>query len=55
MILNLVLVYSYIKKITMYLIKKIHYYIIFLSLRAKKIDPAHSKVMAEQYIYFYYN
>ena len=39
----------------MFLVKKIHYYFIYLNLRFKKIEPAHSKVMAEQYIYFYYN
>jgi len=38
----------------MILIKKIHYYIIYFSLRLKKIEPHFAKVMAEQYIYFKY-
>ena len=38
----------------MFLIKKIHYYLVYLSLRSKQIEPAHAKVMSEQYIYFYY-
>ena len=47
-------VYLFIKKKNMFLIKKIHYYLVYLSLRSKQIEPAHAKVMSEQYIYFYY-
>jgi hypothetical protein len=39
----------------MFLIKKIHYLIIYFSIRRKKVEKRHAQVMAEQYIYFYYN
>lgn len=39
----------------MKLIKKIHYYIAFYSLKLKGIDGHFAKVMAEQYIYFKYS
>jgi hypothetical protein len=39
----------------MRLIKKIHYYIVYFTLRYKKIDKHFAKVMAEQYIFFKYN
>lgn len=49
-----VYVYSFIKNLTMNLIKKIHYLFIYLSIRRKKIEKRHAQVLAEQYIYFYY-
>jgi uncharacterized membrane protein SirB2 len=39
----------------MFLIKKIHYIFIYILLRKKNIDKRHAQIMAEQYIYFYYN
>jgi len=39
----------------MFLIKKIHYLLVYINLRLKNIEKAHAEVMAEQYIYFYYN
>jgi hypothetical protein len=38
----------------MILIKNIHFIFVYINLRLKRIEPAHAKVMAEQYIYFYY-
>jgi len=40
----------------MYLIKKIHYLIIFYTLvYKKKFDKNFAKVIAEQMVYYYYN
>jgi hypothetical protein len=39
----------------MFLVKKLHYYFVYINLRLKRIEPLHAKVMSEQYIYFYYN
>jgi hypothetical protein len=38
----------------MFIVKKIHYYLVYLSLRFKQIEKTHAVVMAQQYIYFYY-
>ena len=38
----------------MFIVKKIHYYLVYLSFRSKQIEHTHAKVMSEQYIYFYY-
>lgn len=37
------------------MIKKMHYLIVYFALLKKGIDKTHAHVMAEQYIYFYYN
>lgn len=38
----------------MKLIKKIHYFLIYIKLRSEKIPHNHAKIMAEQYNYFYF-
>jgi hypothetical protein len=39
----------------MILVKKIHFYFVYVNLRLKRIEHSHAKIMSEQYIYFYYN
>jgi hypothetical protein len=39
----------------MKLIKSIHFYLAYVNLRFKKIEPHFARVMAEQYIYFKYS
>ena len=39
----------------MKLIKSIHFYIVYINLRFKKIEKHFARVMAEQYIYFKYS
>ena len=48
-------IYLSIKKNIMSLIKKIHYMFVYFILRRRQIEKRHAQVMAEQYIYFYYN
>lgn len=35
--------------------QKIHYWLIYTALKRKGVEPAHAKLMAQQYVEFYYN